>query len=113
MNEKILRNPKDQKAVDDFRKRLLLLLGSHLVQLALFGSKASGKDTPESDIDMLVLVKDVAMNFKNRILDLAFDVNLKHNVYISPRIISLSTFNDPVWSETPFIRGLKESGLSL
>lgn len=113
MDKKILRNPEDQMAVDDFRSALTQLLGSHLVQFVLFGSKATGRDTKESDIDILVLVKDVAMSFKSKILDLAFDINLKHGVYLSPRIISLSTFNDPVWSETSFIRGLKESGLSL
>lgn len=104
---------KDQQAIDEFRKRVSRLLGNDLVRLALFGSKLTGKDTPESDIDVLVLVNDTAMELKYQILDIAFEINLNHGVYISPRIIAMSTFDDPVWSLTPFLKELRDNGLTL
>lgn len=83
------------------------------MQMGLFGSKAEGRDTPESDIDILVLIDDSAKNQPRRILGEAFEVNLKYGVYISPRIIPLSVYNDPVWRVTPFIKLLREKGIPL
>lgn len=104
---------RDRKAIEDFQFHVKKLLGDGLIQLALFGSKLTGRDTPESDIDILVLVKDVALSAKTQILDAAFDVNLKYDVYISPRVMTLAIYNDPVWSETPFLKSLKSAGLTL
>ena len=110
---KELLKEKDQVAAQEFRARLQRLLGQNLEKLALFGSKAEGQDTPESDIDILVLIKDSASGMREKILDEAFEVNLKHGVYISPRVISLGTFQHPVWSITPFFRNLRERGVPL
>lgn len=99
---------KDTSAVQEFRDKVSKLLGQRLVRLALFGSKLDGRDTPESDIDLLVLVEDSAFEFRDKILDLAFEVNLKHGVYLSPRILSLATYNHPVWRLTPFLTQLRE-----
>lgn len=104
---------KDARAVGSFRRRVMEALGDDLVGLSLFGSKLTGDDTPESDIDILVLVKDEAMLAKDEVFDIAFDVNLEHGVYISPRVIRNSIFHDPVWSQTPFLRNLKENGRTL
>ena len=113
MSKQLLLNPKDRRAIETFHRQAGQLLGNNLLQIALFGSKATGQDTKDSDIDILVLVKRLTIHLKNKILDIAFDINLKHGVYISPRMIALSTFNDPMWSKTPFIRGLKASSLPL
>ena len=51
---------------------------------------------------------------EDRVLDIAFDVNLKHDVYISPRVIDrFSTLSDPVWSITPFLRVIAKEGIPL
>jgi len=113
MSKKLSLNPKDRRAIENFRHQVVRLLGDNLLQIALFGSKATGQDTQDSDIDILILVKHLEVNLKNQILDIAFDINLKHEVYISPRMIAFSTFNDPVWSKTPFIRGLRALSLPL
>ena len=103
---------KDRQAVEEFGQGLDRLLGSRLVRLALFGSKLEGRDTPDSDIDLFILVKDSAWPTRSQILDLAFEVNLKHSVYLSPRVIKESAYADPVWRETPFLRRLRENSLS-
>jgi hypothetical protein len=47
-----------------------------------------------------------------RVLD-AFDVNFKHEVYISPRVVDRSILSDPVWSVTPFLQALAKEGIAL
>lgn len=110
---KLSLNKKDIQAIEEFKRKVYKLLGNDLKLMMLFGSKAEGKDTPESDIDLVILVKDSAVKMREQILDLAFELNLKYEVYISPRIITLSTYNHPVWSVTPFMKGLKTKGIAI
>ena len=106
-------NENDRLAVKEFCARISKLLGVDLHKILLFGSKAEGRATAESDIDLLVLIHDPAMAMRHQIRDEAFEVNLKYGVYISPRIIPLSAYEHPVWRITPFIKGLREKGVVL
>jgi len=104
---------KHTTALGIFAKGVRGLLGEGLVTLKLFGSHARGEATPDSDLDVLVLVDEASPAVENAVLDLAFDVNLAHDVYISPRVIGRRIFDDPVWRHTPFIRALETEGAAL
>ena len=86
---------KDREATNEFATKVRERLANQLAALKLFGSKARGDDTPESDIDVLV------------------EVNLKYDVYISRRVIEQAVFEDPLWKETPFIQHLGREGVPL
>lgn len=113
MDYQPLFDKKDLAAVKEFHEKISQKLQGNLLKIALFGSKATGKATEESDIDLLILVKYLDARLKNEILDVAYEVNLGHGVYISPRVIDLATFNDPLWGSTPFLRGLKQQSVPL
>ena len=83
--------------------------------MRLFGSEARGEATPESDIDVLVVVQPDAqrVTLEDGVIDLAFDVNLDFGVYISPRVVTPGILNDPVWRETPFIRNVTRESVPL
>lgn len=106
-------NSNEQEAIQQFARAVRKSLGDQLVALKLFRSKARGDDTPESDIDILVEVEKATAAVEDAVLDIAFDVNLAHDVYISPRMIERAVFEDPVWSATPFIRSLEREGVRL
>jgi uncharacterized protein len=103
----------DAEALEQFLGRLRRVVGINLIEVKLFGSKATGKDQPDSDIDVLVAVEDGGVEIEDQVLDIAFDVNLKHGVYVSPRVIDRATLSDPVWSITPFLRAIAKEGISL
>ena len=113
MTKRVKLKSKDAAALEEFLRSLRVALGKTLVEAKLFGSKATGKDQPDSDIDVLIVVKKNGVEVEDRVLDIAFDVNLKHDVYISPRVIDTSILSDPVWSITPFLRALAKEGISL
>lgn len=106
-------NETDYWALKEFQQRISRLLGDCLHEMLLFGSKAEGKGAIDSDIDVLVLVQDRAMSMRHQIWDEAFEVNLKYGVYLSPRVISLSTYEHPIWRISPFIKQLREKGVAL
>ena len=102
-------------AVEVFVKRLRQELSSSILDVRLFGSEARGEATSESDIDVLVVVQPDTdrAQFEDRIIDIAFDVNLDFGVYISPRVVTLGILNDPVWRETPFIKNVARESIPL
>ena len=111
--KKLPLSEKDLSALKEFRERLVPIVGDKLLKMLLFGSKAEGRATPESDIDVLVLIKDDAAALRHQVWDLAFEVNVKHGVYISPRVIPLSTYEHPVWRITHFVKKLHEQGIAI
>ncbi len=104
---------RDARALDQFGSKVRARLGANLVALKLFGSKARGDDRPDSDLDVLVLVANRRLEAEDAVLDIAFDVNLAHDVYISPRVIDRAVLDHPVWRITPFVQALEREGVPL
>ena len=113
MGKALKLKPKDAEALEDFLRRSRNALGRKLVEVKLFGSKVRDEDTADSDIDVLVVVKDADVKVEDQIIDIAFDVNLKHEVYISPRVVARAVLDDPVWKITPFLQAIAREGISL
>jgi uncharacterized protein len=113
MRKRVKLKFRDAAAVQELAERVRAALRDNLVEVKLFGSKATGKDQPESDIDVLVAVETGGVEVEDEILDIAFDTNLKHEVYISPRIIDRATLADPVWRITPFLKAIAKEGIPL
>jgi predicted nucleotidyltransferase len=103
------------EALRDFVTRIRAGLGAHFVDARLFGSVARGDARPDSDIDVLVVVQPHAerRQLEDRIIDIAFDVNLAHDLYISPRVVTRDILEDPVWRETHFVRTLERESVPL
>jgi predicted nucleotidyltransferase len=96
-------------------KRLPQTLSSNIADVRLFGSEAPGESTSESDIDVLVMVQPDTerVRFEDRIIDIAFDVNLEFGVYIFPRVVTPGILHDPVWRETPFVKNVARGSIAL
>ncbi len=105
--------PHQAAALEEFASAVRGHLRSQLVELKLFGSYARGEAEQDSDLDVLVAVEESTSALENAVLDLAFQVNVAHDVYISPRVIGRKIFEDPVWRSTPFIRALEREGAPL
>jgi len=57
-------------------------------QVILYGSKVTGRDTEESDIDLLVLTQfSLPWQTRNAITDALFDLELTYDVVISTLIV--------------------------
>ena len=102
-------------AVNEFVRCLRRDLPDNILDLRLFGSEARGDATPESDIDVLVVVQPEHERaaLETRVVDIAFDVNLEFNVFISPSVTTPAILNHPVWRETPFIQTVLREGVPL
>ena len=108
-------DPNRTRATGEFVRRLRRDLPANVVDLRLFGSEARGQASPESDIDVLVVVQPDAerVALETRIVDIAFDVNLEFNVFISPSVVTPAILDHPVWRESPFIETVLREGVAL
>ena len=104
-----------QTALAEFVGRLRQDLASHVVDIRLFGSEARGDAGPESVIDVLVVVQpeDERAALEDRVIDIAFDVNVEHCVYLSPRVLTAGILNHTIWRETPFIQNVVRESVPL
>ena len=104
-----------QRDIADFVTRIRAGLGPHLVDLRLFGSVARRDARVDSDIDILVVVQPDAerSRLERQAVDIAFDVNLEHDVYISPRVLSADLLAHPVWGQTPFLKSVQRESVAL
>lgn len=99
----------EKKALEDFKAKLLKQLKEKLLAVKLFGSKARGDSKKNSDIDVLVLVKEKSQEIEDKIFDIATQILLKHGIDLSIKIFSGEEFQKGLKLEIPlYIRADKE-----
>ncbi|MEW6402990.1 MAG: nucleotidyltransferase domain-containing protein [Chloroflexota bacterium] len=77
----------ERSAVLDFLSRLHSMYGGKLHRAMLFGSKARGAGTADSDIDVLLIVEDETWQIRDEICAISADVSLKYDVLLDARVI--------------------------
>jgi len=77
----------DRTAVLDFLARVQSTYGGQVQRAMLFGSKARGEATADSDIDILLIVADETWQLKDEICNISSDVSLKYDVLLDARVI--------------------------
>lgn len=73
---------KERDSLKSFADRVRALFPKQVRNIILFGSKARGDDRPESDLDLVVTVKRFSPGLRNRIYELAVDVEGEHDYLI-------------------------------
>ena len=77
----------ERTAVLDFLTRVHSTYGGQIQRAMLFGSKARGEATADSDIDVLLIVADETWQFKDEICNISSDASLKYDVLLDARVI--------------------------
>lgn len=112
----MIRNPlslRETEALLEFSTRIRAALGSNLLELRLFGSKARGDSRPDSDLDVLVVVAGDRVVAEDLAIDIAFDVNVASDLYISPRVVTAGSLTHPVWRTTLFVQAVTRESVAL
>ena len=77
----------ERTAMLDFLARNYSAYGGQIQRAMLFGSKARGEATADSDIDILLIVADETWQFRDEICIISADVSLKYDVLLDARVI--------------------------
>jgi uncharacterized protein len=104
--------PNESAAVERLKRILARDFG--LVKLVLFGSKARGDSHRESDIDVLVVLRDeFDWRTKHAIYDVCFDISLEYEVLLQPTIYSQARYDDSLIRATPLYQNVLEEGVAV
>ncbi len=103
------------EAASAFVERVRDRLGTSVDDVYLFGSVATGTATPESDVDVLVVVSSAAeyLDIDDQLLEIAYDVQLDHGVRIEVHSLTADELEDRRARGDPFVRTVLEEGASV
>ncbi|MDD2716537.1 MAG: nucleotidyltransferase domain-containing protein [Candidatus Wallbacteria bacterium] len=92
-------------------KKLLSDKFQDLDQVILYGSQVNGKADDDSDYDVLIVLSDdFDWKRENEILDVCYEIDLKHDILIDARITSRRDL-ETIIGRQPFILNALDSGV--
>jgi predicted nucleotidyltransferase len=92
-------------AVEECTRRMVSSLQGELCHLWLFGSKTRGDFGPDSDIDLLVVVRNLQRDIRRQIRHIGADCSLEYDVLFNTHILTLPQWDylerhqGTLWSE--------------
>ena len=102
---------RDRQAID----AVVTLLHSQfpVEKVILYGSKVSGQDTDESDIDLLVLTQhSLPWQERNAITDALFDIELAYDVVISTLVVAQTDWLTGYYTLLPIHHEIAQQGVA-
>lgn len=107
------RHPEMIKRLCDMCEAIYAIYGNSIAEVVLYGSYARGQETPESDVDMaLVLKENHTEEQYDRMTDVVVDYQLELGVTLS--VISIEQHEYMEWKTTlPFYKNIEKEGIVL
>ena len=105
----------DQDIISDLKSRLPVQLGSHIKRIIVFGSRARGEGSPDSDLDIAILVDNKTTEIEKILDDIAYRVMWDHDFkpVISLKVFSEKDFMSAVARGFSFYRNVNQEGISV
>jgi predicted nucleotidyltransferase len=107
--------PNERAALEEFGGWLRRRFGERLVKYILFGSKARGDSHDESDVDVLVVVRDFDCDTEwDELEDAASEIGLRRDTVIFNTVeYSESEYEFRIEKEYPLITSIEREGVPL
>lgn len=103
----------ESKQVARFVQSIQKALGPVFIKAVLFGSRARGEGHEDSDVDILVLVKELNNTTKHLIWDTADSIFLETGIDISPLVVTQEKFGRWRRLERLLPKEIEEEGIPL
>jgi len=103
----------EKKAIRLFETRLRHIFSKRLIVLKIYGSIVREERWEESDLDILVLVRDLSWEEKRRVWNKATNVNIECDTMISPLVLKPEEFQELRDRERRIALDIDREGISL
>ena len=84
-----------------------------VTSVVVYGSKARGDDTPDSDIDVMIVLDDYTPQTEAAVDEAVYEVNLAHDCLISVVIFSRRELEEGPLGESPLYKRIQAEGVLL
>lgn len=105
-----LMNPRDRLIADRFKK--LLLEKIRPLEVRVFGSRARGDASTESDLDVLVVVEHATREIEKFVSDCAWEAGFDEGVVVVPIVIGRDKLDGPL-RQSVFVKNVYREGLTI
>jgi predicted nucleotidyltransferase len=103
---------KEKQAVKELVDELKKLYGDNLSRVILYGSKARGDATEDSDIDIMIVLKDVKDKSKEleKLIKLTTEIDFRYETLIS---VTLQSEEEYLKKRSPLLLNVRKEGIVL
>jgi len=107
---------KDIKLTENEKAAVLrfkeVLMGKHtILDFCIFGSKARGDASLESDIDIMIEIDDNRPEIASEIRNVALEINIEYDCFITTTIFSKRELEEGPLSESPLYKSIEMEGM--
>jgi predicted nucleotidyltransferase len=99
----------DQRIAQAFQRRLATAIP--LYDLRVFGSRARGDATPESDLDIFVGVESLTPEIRRRISEIAWAVGFEMDQVISTFVATRQQVEEGMLAASPLVQAIQREGV--
>lgn len=102
---------KELKVIERLKNLISLKVKIH--EIRVFGSRARGDATEESDLDVFIVVDHLDHSVEKYISDCAWEAGFPEDIIIMPITISLNTLKNSPLRESVFIKNVYREGTKI
>lgn len=103
--------PNEKKALNALRSHLQKKYA--LMDSKVYGSKARGTDTPDSDLDVMLVIDKLTPLVESQIDDLIFEINLEYDCLITALFFDREELEFGPLSASPIYKKILREGVRL
>ena len=100
-------------AIRQFAMYLIDSLKERVLDIKLFGSKTRGDFTPDSDLDVFIVLDTSDWDTKDQVRFMAADLSLEHDVLLNTHILSRERWEEMARYQATLWREVQRDGVSL
>ncbi|MEW6408648.1 MAG: nucleotidyltransferase domain-containing protein [Nitrospirota bacterium] len=104
---------KERDIIKEFKNKAMKQYPGEIINVIVFGSKARGDASEESDIDILVVIKSDNWRTGDNIRDIGYELELKHDLILSIQVVSQKHIAHLKNIRSQFIRNIEREGVAL
>jgi predicted nucleotidyltransferase len=102
-------NPEKEIIIKDLKTRLSNHLKDNLIDVILFGSQLTGKNSNDSDYDILIVIKKKSnWKIERLISDICYEIELEYGIMTDSHLLTENELNLPRGKQPIFYNAINQ-----
>jgi predicted nucleotidyltransferase len=102
-------SPRDQETTQELKQKLLGI--TPLLNFVVYGSRARGDSSPDSDMDVYLEVPEVTPVLRRNISELAWEVGFEKGIVITTFVVTPFDLAEGPTGANPLVKAVKQDGI--